>query len=213
MRPQSPVRPHMQTLCRIVVLTCSLMLGCKHAGTKAAEQTRAMPAAADDLPGNGPLTVSLSPMLVQGKVERPLLATEALHAGDHVYFIVRASQPAYLYVILHEPSGTRSVLYPRPGASPRIAARCSVPIPAQGSFYVRNPPGNLDLRVLASAEPLGQSDPRLCEQLQLSCDTSGPEAVPTCPKERARALFPSMQVASAAPQGVASLRLVLRQEP
>lgn len=198
---------------RIVVLACSLLLGCKHTGTKTAEQTRAIPMVSDDLPTAGPLTVSLSPMLVQGKVERPLLATEALHAGDHVYFIVRTSQPAYLYVILFEPSGARSVLYPRPGAAPQVAARCSIPIPAQGSFYVRNPPGNLDLRAIASTEPLGQADPRLCEQLQLPCDTAPASAAPTCPKERARALFPSMQVATASPPGVASLRLVLRQDP
>lgn len=207
------VPQHSLALCMASVLAASLMGGCRHPKSTAAEQTRAIPTVADDLPTGGPLTVSLTAMLTEGKSERPLLAAESLHAGDHLYFLLRASQPAYLYAVLYGPSGTPSILFPRKGESARVAARCPVTIPAQGSFYLRNPPGNHDLRVIASSEPLEKSDRKLCEQLQLPCETESPAAAPTCPKERVRALFPSMQVATATAQGVASLRLVLRQDP
>lgn len=207
------VTQHAQALYLAAGLAFCLLPGCKHTRPNGSQQTRGLGAATDDLPASGPLTVSLTAMLSEGSTERPLSASESLHAGDHLYFLVRASQPAYLYVVLYGPSGTPSILFPRKGEPARIAARCPVSIPAQGSFYLRNPAGNHDLRVIASTEPLEQADRKLCDQLQLPCETPIPDAVKTCPKERARALFPSMQVATATPLGVASLRLVLRQDP
>jgi hypothetical protein len=217
---------HSRSKQRSVPMFCALILasqlmGCpRHLTTdQAAEQTRAMSSGwSDDLPQDGSLTVSLRALLVTAKSERPIVEQETLHAGDHLYFLLRTSQPAYLYVVLFGPDGEASVLFPRDvGSGTRVAARCPIRVPSQGSFYLQHPAGLQDLRVVASTEPLAQSDPRLCEQLRLPCEKMKPEPVPQCPQEQARALFSALKVATAVPGtgtgAVASLRLLLTQEP
>lgn len=188
---------------------------CKHAPIVSEEQSRsASGVAADDLAQAGTLTVSLRALLVSEKSERPVLENEALHAGDHLYFVLRTSQPAYLYVVLFGPDGVANVLFPgRDQPSARIAAHCPIRLPAQGSFYLQSPSGLQDLRVVASAEPLGVADRRLCEQLRLPCESVQADSIPSCPAERSRALFSAVKVAAANTQGVAALRMQLKQEP
>lgn len=173
----------------------------------------------DDLPGDGSLSISLRAVLVNGKSERPLAEGETLHSGDHLYFQLRTSQPAYLYVVLFGPDGSANVLYPPSGpdgavneARARVAARCPVRIPDRDSFYLQDPAGLQDLRVVAALEPLPRSDRRLCEVLRLPCLSTDDQPVPQCPPERSRALFSAVKVAAASPGGVASLRLLLKQE-
>lgn len=173
----------------------------------------------DDLPRDGSLSVSLRAVLVSGKSERPLAEGETLHSGDHLYFQLRTSQPAYLYVVLFGPDGSASVLYPPAGPGgvvdetrARIAARCPVRIPDRDSFYLQDPAGLQDLRVVAASEPLPRSDRRLCEVLRLPCQSVADLPVPPCPPERSRGLFSAVKVAAASPAGVASLRLLLKQE-
>lgn len=205
------------------VLGGCLLLGCPRHAAWDSQQTRSIKSPlVKELPpeSSSSLTVSLRALLVTAKSERPLLEQETLHAGDHLYFLLRVSQPAYLYVVLFGPEGDAQVLFPRatePKA--RVAPRCPVRIPDQGSFYLQNPAGLQDLRVVASAEPLGVSDRRLCEQLRLPCQTMPKEPLPVCPPERTRALFSALKVATATATGsggggaVASLRMQLYQEP
>ena len=174
----------------------------------------------DDLPPDDSLSVSLRAVLVHGKSERPLAENETLHSGDHLYFLLRTSQPAYLYVVLFDPGGSASVLFPgkaqgglASAVNPRVAARCPVRIPAHGTFYLQDPAGLQDLRVVASRDPLARADRRLCELLQLTCQDVAETDAPICKGDAARALFSSVKVATASPQGVASLRLMLHQEP
>lgn len=213
----------------LALLLASQLVSCPHRAIKdrdkdkdkdnEQQQTRALTSGrTEDLPSDGNLSVSLRALLLTGQSERPIVEQETLHAGDHLYFLVRLSQPAYLYVVLFGPQGEATVLYPRDAESAaRVAARCPVRIPAQGTFYLQNPAGLQDLRVVASAEPLAQSDPRLCEQLRLPCAQMKTEPAPKCPPEQTRALFSALKVATAAsktgPGAVASLRLVLTQEP
>ncbi len=176
---------------------------------------------ADDLPHDGNLSVSLRAVLVNGTNERPLSENETLHSGDHLYFLLRTSQPAYLYVVLFDPMGHGSTLFPVRAKKdralfqrgPRVAARCPLRIPAEGTFYLQDPAGLQDLRVIASSEPLSRADRRLCEQLKLPCEDVQEQPIPSCSGDAARAIFPSVKVATASPQGVASLRLLLTQEP
>jgi hypothetical protein len=188
---------------------------CKHAPGVSEEQSRsANSVAVDDLAQAGTLTVSLRALLISEKSERPVLENEVLHAGDHLYFVLRTSQPAYLYVVLFGPDGVASVLFPgsdQPSA--RVAAQCPIRLPAQGSFYLQSPSGLQDLRVVASAEPLAVADRRLCEQLRLPCESVQAEPIPSCKAERSRALFSAVKVAAANTQGVAALRMQLKQEP
>lgn len=204
-----------------MLLFASQLVGCPRPLRKDQdkEQTRAISTGwSEDLPADGNLTVSLRALLLTGRSERPIVEQETLHAGDHLYFLLRLSQAAYLYVVLFGPEGEATILYPRDaGSSARVAARCPVRIPAQGTFYLQSPAGLQDLRVVASAEPLAHSDPRLCEQLRLPCAQMKSEPAPLCAQEQTRALFSALKVASAAsksgPGSVASLRLLLTQEP
>lgn len=175
--------------------------------------------AVEEMPQDDTLSVSLRAVLVQGKSERPLAENETLHSGDHLYFLLRTSQPAYLYAVLFDPAGSASLLFPRAAktgsasAPRRVAARCPVRIPAEGTFYLQDPAGLQDLRVVASREPLARADRRMCELLQLPCQDVAETEVPICKGDVTRALFSSVKVATASPQGVASLRLLLRQDP
>jgi hypothetical protein len=194
------------------------------AGTRAIEM-----APRDKMLDDSKLSVSLRTMLVGPSGERPVEESETLHSGDRVYFVVRTSQAAYVYVILFGPDGSASVLFPpagsqEPGAPPplvdqAIAARCPLRLPAQGTFFLKSPAGPEDVRVVASLQPLAVADRRLCEQLRLPCQSGlAPTPAPTpapapCPAEGARAIFSSVRVATASKNGVAALRLTLRHDP
>lgn len=159
----------------------------------------------------GALSVSLRTMVVgPGGEERPVVEGETLHSGDRVFFMVRASQPAYLYVVLFGPDGKANVLFPRkPATDETVPARCSLRIPEQGAFYLRLPAGPEDIRVVASSEPLSKLDRRLCEQLQLSCQKTdaGPAKPSECKAQDPRSIFSSVKMATASERGVASLRM------
>lgn len=175
------------------------------------------------------LSVSLRTMLVGPNGERPVEESEALHSGDRVYFLVRTSQAAYVYVILFGPDGSASVLFPpaepqKPGVpallvDQAVAARCPLRLPAQGTFFLQSPAGPEDVRVVASLQPLAVADRRLCEQLRLPCQLGPgpaldrPPAPAPCPTEGTRAIFSSVRVATASKNGVAALRLTLRHDP
>ena len=110
------MRPPADLVVRTVALLgCIWLSGCIRNRGREAEQTRAAATMPDELPADkeGSLTVSLRALLVTGKTDRPLLENETLHAGDHLYFLLRTSQPAYLYVVLFGPDGKSSVLFPR----------------------------------------------------------------------------------------------------
>lgn len=179
----------------------------------------------DKMLDDSKLSVSLRTVLVGPNGERPVEENETLHSGDRVYFLVRTSQAAYVYVILFGPDGSASVLFPqkepaKPGApsalvDQAIPARCPLRLPADGMFYLQSPAGPEDVRVVASLQPLALADRRLCEQLRLSCQP-GPERPPQpapCPTEGTRAIFSSVRVATASKNGVAALRLTLRHDP
>lgn len=198
-------------------LLLGLCAGCPHPRA-AVPQMESRDKQLDD----GKLSVSLRTMLVTPSGDRAVEESETLHSGDRVYFVIRTSQPAYLYVILFGPDGSTSVLYPPSGgaaaASPdqAIAARCPLRLPAQGSFFLKSPAGPEDVRVVASQKPLAIVDRRLCEQLRLPCQPvaiASPLAPAPCPPEDSRAIFSSVRVATASPSGVASLRLTLKHDP
>ncbi len=164
---------------------------------------------------DGGLSVSLRTLLITDTGERSIAESEALHTGDHVYFLVRTSQPAYLYAVLFGVDGSSTTLWPQePGSEQKIAANCALRIPAQGSFYLQTPAGVEDLRVVAAPVPLAQADRRLCEELRLPCQKTAadPTAAPECP-QAARAVFSAVKVATATARGVAALRMTLRHEP
>ncbi len=217
MRPDARPRARRGAL-RIWGLGLLLLAGCPARPLRTDSRQVATRQPADDLPADGNLSVSLRAVLVSGSSERPVAENETLHSGDHLYFQLRTSQPAYLYVVLFDPGGAASVLFPTAaqtskGRGPRVAARCPIRIPAEGTFYLQEPAGLQDLRVIASSEPLSRADRRLCEQLQLPCQDEREQPLPTCAADATRALFSSVKVASASPQGVASLRLLLKQDP
>lgn len=165
----------------------------------------------------GKLSVSLRTMLVTPTGERAVEESETLHSGDRVYFLLRASQSAYLYVVLFGPDGSATTLYPSAdggGADAAIAARCPVRLPQKGTFYLKSPAGPEDIRVVAATRPLAMVDRRLCEQLRLPCQPStlGPPQPPPCQEEE-RAIFSSLRVATASASGVATLRVTLQHDP
>jgi hypothetical protein len=164
----------------------------------------------------GKLSVSLRTMLVTPTGERAVEESETLHSGDRVYFLLRASQAAYLYVVLFGPDGSATTLYPTEGggADAAIAARCPVRLPAKGTFNLKSPAGPEDIRVVAATRPLAVVDRRLCEQLRLPCQPStlGPPQPPPCQEEE-RAIFSSLRVATASASGVATLRVTLQHDP
>lgn len=164
----------------------------------------------------GALSVSLRTMVVgPSGDERPVVEGETLHSGDRVFFMVRASQPAYLYVVLFGPDGKANVLFPRePKADETVPARCPLRIPAQGAFYLKLPAGPEDIRVVASSEPLAKLDRRLCEQLRLSCQKSdaGPAKPRPCQAQETRSIFSSVKMATASERGVASLRMSFKHD-
>src|SRR5947207_745224 len=65
----------------------------------------------------GALSVSLRTLVVGANGdERPVLEGETLHSGERVFFMVRASQLAYLYVVLFGPDGSANMLFPKDAA-------------------------------------------------------------------------------------------------
>jgi len=161
------------------------------------------------------LTVSLRSMVLrQNEEERPMVEGETLHVGDRVFFVVRANQPVYLYVVLFGPDGKATVMFPPDSVSDgTVAARCPTRIPEKGAYFLQQPAGPEDVRVIASLEPLGKVDRRLCEQLQLPCQTtaSGPAPPRQCPVKEvaqdARSIFSSVKMATAGERGVVSVRM------
>lgn len=172
---------------------------------------------------DGALSLSLRALVVgQNGDERPVVEGETLHSGDRVFFLVRISQPAYLYMVLFGPDGSANVLFPPPdGADEAVAARCPLRVPAQGTLYLQMPAGLEDVRVVASSEPLSRLDRRLCEELRLPCRKSdaGPALTRPCANagenksERTRSIFSSVKVATASERGVASLRMSFKHDP
>lgn len=168
----------------------------------------------------GALSVSLRTMVVSPSgEERPVVEGETLHSGDRVFFMVRASQPAYLYVVLFGPDGKANVLFPRePKVDETVPARCPLRIPAQGAFYLKLPAGPEDIRVVAASEPLAKLDRRLCEQLRLSCQKTdgGPARASECrapeTRQETRSIFSSVKMATASERGVASLRMSFKHD-
>ena len=76
----------------VALLGCVWLPGCIRNRGRELEQARAATATmTDELPADkeGSLTVSLRALLVTGKTDRPLLENETLHAGDHLYFLLR----------------------------------------------------------------------------------------------------------------------------
>lgn len=197
---------------------CQRPLGKGPSGTPTAGadmDARKAPVAAgsDELPQDGALNVSLRALLKNGKSERPILENEILHSGDHIYFILRTSQAAYLYVVLFAPDGSASVLFPQGDEKmARVPPRCPIRIPAADTFYLQSPAGLQDLRIIASAEPLARADRKLCDQLRLPCQLTEPVPVGPCKEEGLRALLPSVKVAAASARGVASIRMTIRHE-
>lgn len=178
--------------------------------------TQARSFAGETLPKDSGLSVSLRTLLVTGAGERSVAESETLHTGDRVYFLLRTSQPAYLYVVLYGADGAPTTLWPDAAAGEqRIAADCPLRVPAAGSFYLQAPAGVEDLRAVASAAPLVEADRRLCQQLGLPCKTpqAAPAAPPSCEAMGTRAVYSAVKVATASARGVASLRVTLRHDP
>lgn len=214
-------RPVLPFAIALLLIPLFVLGGCIHAAKNGTPQMQAR----DKLLDESKLSVSLRTMLVGPNGERPVEENETLHSGDRVYFLVRTSQAAYVYVILFGPDGNATVLFPQaepaksgaaaPLLDQAIAARCPLRLPAQGTFYLQSPAGPEDVRVVASLQPLAVADRRLCEQLRLPCQP-GPERPPApapCPSEGTRAIFSSVRVATASKSGVAALRLTLRHDP
>jgi hypothetical protein len=164
----------------------------------------------------GALTVSLRTMVTsQNGDERPVVEGETLHSGDRVFFMVRVSQPAYLYLVLFGPDGSANVLFPKDATKEEsVPARCPLRIPQAGLLYLQQPTGAEDVRVVASAEPLAKLDRRLCEQLRLPCQKTdaGPARPLPCPTEGTRSIFSSVKLATAGERGVASLRMGFKHD-
>ena len=193
---------------RHTMLAALLLLSCKHPSI-----------VVDPRPANiedPVLSVSLRTLVVSGNGdERPVLEGETLHSGDRIYFMVRSSQTAYLYVVLFGPDDSANMLFPKAGTQDeRVPARCAVRIPASGSLYLQLPTGAEDVRVVASAEPLAKADRRLCEALRMSCQVPEvePAKPPPCPADGTRSIFSSVKLATASERGVASLRMSFKHD-
>lgn len=149
--------------------------------------------------------------------DRPVVEGEALHNGDRVYVLVRANQPAYLYMILFGTDGTTSTLFPS-AQHQKIPALCPLRIPGESEFYLSEPSGIEDLRIVASLKPLAELDQRMCEQLRLKC---APEDQPKKPvtapcydasKQLARGIVRSVKTVSADGNGIVLTRFPLRHD-
>jgi hypothetical protein len=86
-----------------------------------------------------------------------------LRSGDSMRVVVRASVPAYVYVLLLASDGGASVLFPNPDmalVNPLVAQR-EIAIPNDGAFVLDDVRGDEHLQVLASPVPLGDLEARM----------------------------------------------------
>lgn len=166
---------------------------------------------------NGPLSVSLR-LFTSGTPEDRLVAEEEqLHNGDFIYFGLRVSQQAYLYVVLSQSDGTSRTLFPT--ADYQLApAGCTLRVPAAKTLLLTEPAGVEDLRVVVSLRPLAEVDRGLCEELKLNCSAPEkiiPPAVAPCPLKplpdyQPRGLLRSVKTSRADSNGIAQTRFSLR---
>lgn len=166
---------------------------------------------------NPPLSVSLR-LFTSGPTEDRMVAEEEqLHNGDFVYFGLRTSQQAYLYVVLSQSDGTSRTLFPTPEYQ-LAPAGCTLRVPAAKTLLLTEPAGVEDLRVVVSLKPLAEVDRALCEELKLNC--SPPEkvikpVVAPCPTKplpdyEQRGMLRSVKTSRADSNGIAQTRFSLR---
>jgi hypothetical protein len=201
-----------------------LLLGCQATGR---ETLRDSKLGIDELKApEDALAVSLRVMVATTDGgERLLGEDESLGNLDPFSLVVRASQPAYLYVVHSAQDGSVQVLFPT-ATHQRVPASCPVRLPQRRSLYVQGTFGKDDLNVVASLRPLAEVDSRLCEDLRLPCRAGEPATPPqTAPCSplvlpkllpppaaavSRRAIFPNVTVGRDKGQGVASLHFSIR---
>jgi hypothetical protein len=164
-------------------LALCLLSGC------AAQKTRppSVPAGSDGAAARSaapvPAAVQLS-MHVEALSQRErrqylLRASETLHTGDGVALFFKVDRPAYAYVAMVSPDGTPTLLYPT-GSEQPLSAGVEKRIPREGEWLVLDDrAGQENLFVIASAQPLSETDPGLCRSLGLPCAT--PTSAPASP--------------------------------
>lgn len=168
---------------------------------------------------SGLLSVSLRVLVPGEQGERLLIGDEPLHSGDRLAFVVRTNQDAYVHAVLRSSSGKSDVLFPDEKFN-QISGRCAVRIPSRGWLRMSRQVGLENVRVVASATPLTQADPRLCQTLQLSCEANAPPAQPSpCSPQSAlsqsgrRTVNPLVKRGLDDGSGVASVSVALQHLP
>lgn len=149
--------------------------------------------------------------------DKPVVEGEALHNGDRVYVLVRANQPAYLYMILFATDGSTATLFPN-AQHQMVPALCPLRIPGTSEFYLSEPSGIEDLRIVASLKPLAEVDHRMCEELRLKCGPADQPARPVvapcydASKQLSRGIVRSVKTATADSNDIVLTRFPLRHD-
>lgn len=198
------------------LLLAALLCGC---GPSPQLTYRDSELAESDPAAGSELQVSLRLFASTDRGEHVVGEGETLHSGDRIFALVRASQQAYLYVVLFSADGAASVLFPE-GEVRLAPAGCTLRLPQSGTLYLQDPTGVENLHVVASSRPLQQADRRLCEQLRLPCAEPPFEAaarpgacVASGKGQKTKGVISAYKLAKASANGVASLRLPIQHAP
>lgn len=179
---------------------------------------QASPAGANGAPDKLKVSLRVFRAAASGETsDRPVVEGEPLHNGDRVYVLVRANQPAYLYLVLFATDGSTNTLFPN-ARYQKIPALCPLRIPGDIEFYLSEPSGIEDLRIVASLKPLSEVDPRMCQELRLKCAPAEQPVKPSvapcydASKQLARGIVRSVKTISADGNGLVFTNFPLRHD-
>lgn len=155
------------SLCRLALLALPLLCAADvHARPVSAEPAPAPVLTPAQAPVHTPLTLSLKAEIVHPLGNRPLMPKGIAHTGESFRLAVWTDQPAYVYVVGYSATGWSQLLFPR-ARDERLPADTRQPVPSAGGAYVLDDEiGDVEIRVLASREPL---DLAACQDLRLHC--------------------------------------------
>jgi hypothetical protein len=164
------------------------------------------------LQSTGPLKLTVSGTIRGASTTAPLVTSDVLHTGQHLYLILRATERANAYVAYCD-SARKLTVYPKQGALV-VGPDRDTRVPETADFVVDQNLGLETIFVIASKEPLHVADPSLSRALARAATQSAKEpcaaelTMTTDESRRAAGLAPAESAAkaggAAAPRTVSS---------